>query len=138
MLSIVVIGVVFEVQVVLHAMLTARSTMDAHTACNQFRSFAEVFGLLELPTDLPAMGNGGGGANNTLTMNSAIASLNGLKVGQTISTCPLTMQQQHMCKGRAQPPLLLHSANPCYGSMKPMQQRLKLTEMRTNSSMKPR
>jgi hypothetical protein len=52
MLNIVVKGVVFEVQVVLHAMLVARTAMDAHTAYNQFRSFAEVFRLLELSTDL--------------------------------------------------------------------------------------
>jgi hypothetical protein len=53
MLNIVVNGkVVFEVQVVLHAMLVARKALDAHTAYNQFRSFAEVFGLLELPMEI--------------------------------------------------------------------------------------
>jgi hypothetical protein len=53
MLNIVVNGkVVFEVQVVLHAMLVARSAMDAHIAYNQFRSFAEVFGLLKLSMEV--------------------------------------------------------------------------------------
>jgi hypothetical protein len=57
MLNIVVNGkVAFEVQVVLHAMLVARKALDAHTAYNQFRSFAEVFRLLEL-----SMGVVGGG-----------------------------------------------------------------------------
>jgi hypothetical protein len=57
MLNIVVNGkVVFEVQVVLHAMLVARKALDAHTAYNQFRSFAEVFGLLELPMKVVAGG----------------------------------------------------------------------------------
>ena len=55
MLNIVVNGkVVFEVQVVLRAMLAARSAMDAHKAYNQFRSFAEVFGLLELSMEAVA------------------------------------------------------------------------------------
>ena len=65
MLNIVVNGkVVFEVQVVLHAMLVARKALDAHTAYNQFRSFAEVFGLLELPMEIEvaaAEGSGDGG-----------------------------------------------------------------------------
>jgi ankyrin repeat protein len=63
MLNIVVNGkVVFEVQVVLHAMLVARSAMEAHTAYNQFRSFAEVFGLLELSMEVVATAavDGGG------------------------------------------------------------------------------
>jgi hypothetical protein len=55
MLNIVVNGkVIFEVQVVLHAMLVARKALDAHTAYNQFRSFAEVFGLLELSMEVVA------------------------------------------------------------------------------------
>jgi hypothetical protein len=60
MLNILVNGkVVFEVQVVLRAMLAARSAMDAHKAYNQFRSFAEVFGLLELPMEVVSAGDGG-------------------------------------------------------------------------------
>jgi hypothetical protein len=52
MLNIVVNSVVFEVQVVLQAMYTARTAMKAHLAYNQFRSFAEVFGLLELSMEV--------------------------------------------------------------------------------------
>lgn len=48
MLNVAINGVVFEVQVVLHAMLVARKALDAHKAYNQFRSFAEVFNLLDL------------------------------------------------------------------------------------------
>lgn len=48
MLNVVVGGVIFEVQIVLHAMLVARTALDAHKAYNQFRSFAEIFDSMDL------------------------------------------------------------------------------------------
>ena len=48
MLNVVINGVIFEVQIVLRAMLVARTAPDAHKAYDQYRSFAEVFGLLDL------------------------------------------------------------------------------------------
>lgn len=62
MLNVAINGVVFEVQVVLHAMLVARKSLDAHKAYNQFRSFAEVIGLLDLSPQLEKHMLGGGGA----------------------------------------------------------------------------
>ena len=50
MVNIVVDGYAFEVQVVLKAMLVARTALDAHKAYNQFRSFQEVFQLLGIPS----------------------------------------------------------------------------------------
>jgi hypothetical protein len=52
MINIVVNEIVYEVQVVLQAMKKARTALDAHKAYNQFRSFAEVFALLKLSTDV--------------------------------------------------------------------------------------
>lgn len=46
MLNLQINDIVFEVQIVLRSMLVARTSMDAHKAYNQFRSFAEVFQLL--------------------------------------------------------------------------------------------
>ena len=53
MVNLDVNGVVFEVQIVLRSMLVARTSMDAHAAYNQFRSFAEVFDLLGIPQKGP-------------------------------------------------------------------------------------
>ena len=52
MLNVVIDGVIFEIQVVLTAMLTARKALDAHKAYNRFRCFSEVCALVgvELPT----------------------------------------------------------------------------------------
>lgn len=67
MLNVVVDGVVFEIQVVHSKMLGARKGMDAHKAYNQFRSFVEIFDLLDLDTELDQVdfgltgGSGGGG-----------------------------------------------------------------------------
>lgn len=52
MVNVVIDKVVFEVQVVLQAMLKVRGTLDGHAAYNQFRCFFEVFGLLGLSTDI--------------------------------------------------------------------------------------
>lgn len=52
MLNVVIKGVVFEVQIVLSALLGARTVLDAHKAYNQFRSFVEVFDLLDLSPEL--------------------------------------------------------------------------------------
>jgi hypothetical protein len=46
MLNVVVDGIIFEIQVVLTSMLTARAALDAHKAYNQFRSFSEVLELV--------------------------------------------------------------------------------------------
>jgi hypothetical protein len=54
MLNIAVNGMIFEVQIVLHSMYVARGALDAHKAYNQFRCFAEVFGMLGLPYELDA------------------------------------------------------------------------------------
>ena len=64
MLNVVINGVVFEVQVVLDSMLVARTALDAHKAYNQFRCFAEVFGMLGLSTSI-SVGGGGGSSRNT-------------------------------------------------------------------------
>merc|ERR1711935_576209 len=63
MLNLVIDGVVFEVQVVHSKMLGARKGMDAHKAYNQFRSFVEIFDMLDLDTELGQVdfGTGGGG-----------------------------------------------------------------------------
>ena len=52
MLNLVIDGVVFEVQVVHSKMLGARKGMDAHKAYNQFRSFVEMFDMLDFDTKL--------------------------------------------------------------------------------------
>lgn len=59
MLNLVINGVVFEVQIVLRAMLGARKVLDAHKAYNQFRSFVEVFDLLDLSPELDQHAIGG-------------------------------------------------------------------------------
>jgi hypothetical protein len=72
MLNIVVNGkVVFEVQVVLHAMLVARTALDAHTAYNQFRSFAEVFGLLEISMEIELAAADGNGDDSWVVGDAA-------------------------------------------------------------------
>ena len=62
MLNVVIDGVIFEIQVVLTAMLTARKALDAHKAYNRFRCFSEVFQLagveLNLPQDTATEGGG--------------------------------------------------------------------------------
>lgn len=67
MLNVVINDVVFEVQVVLHAMLVARTALDAHKAYNQFRSFGEIFDLLDLDPEVRGAGldDGGGGDGST-------------------------------------------------------------------------
>ena len=52
MVNVAINGVIFEIQIVLHSMYVARSALDAHTAYNKFRCFAEVFGILKLPFEL--------------------------------------------------------------------------------------
>lgn len=52
MLNLVINGVVFEVQIVHSKMLAARKGLDAHKAYNQYRSFAEVFDMLDLDAQL--------------------------------------------------------------------------------------
>lgn len=52
MLNLVINNVVFEVQVVLTAMLNVRGTLDAHAAYNQFRCFTEIFALLGLSAEI--------------------------------------------------------------------------------------
>lgn len=52
MLNVVIKGVVFEVQIVLSALLGARTVLESHKAYNKFRSFAEVFDLLDLSPEL--------------------------------------------------------------------------------------
>ena len=58
MLNLVINDIVFEVQIVLSALLGARTVLDAHKAYNQFRSFIEVFDLLDIS---PEFGRGNGG-----------------------------------------------------------------------------
>ena len=55
-------GIVFEVQIVHTKMLGARTGMDAHKAYNQFRSFFEIFDMLDIDTKLDevVVGEGGG------------------------------------------------------------------------------
>lgn len=53
---------VFEVQAVHSKMLAAQKGLDAHKAYNQFRSFAEIFGMLDLGAQLATVdGRVGGG-----------------------------------------------------------------------------
>lgn len=53
MFNLVINDVIFEVQITHSKMLGARKGMDAHKAYNQFRSFAEIFNMLDLD---PGMG----------------------------------------------------------------------------------
>ena len=59
MLNLVINGIVFEVQIVHSKMLAARKGLDAHKAYNQFRSFAEIFGMLDLDPELNTVVAGG-------------------------------------------------------------------------------
>lgn len=59
MLNLVINGIVFEVQIVHTKMLAARKGLDAHKAYNQFRSFAEIFDMLDLDPGLNTVVAGG-------------------------------------------------------------------------------
>merc|ERR1712195_51955 len=66
MLDLVINGISFAVQVVHSKMLAARKGLDAHKAYNQFRSFAEIFDMLDLDPGLGQVDvgtdfDGGGG-----------------------------------------------------------------------------
>ena len=70
MLNLVINGIVFEVQIVHSKMLAARKGLNAHKAYNQFRSFAEIFDLLDLdPTLSSAVGGDGGGGDDGVNVN---------------------------------------------------------------------
>ena len=51
-LNLMIEGVLFEVQIVIHAMLSIRTRSEMCQAYNEFRSIVEVFEMLTLPTGL--------------------------------------------------------------------------------------
>ena len=66
--------VVFEIQVVLTAMLNARRSMDAHRTYNQFRCFVEVFALLGIDPELGRIENERT-SNDSATLNAKVEQL---------------------------------------------------------------
>ena len=82
MLNLVINGIVFEVQIVHTKMLGARTGMDAHKAYNQFRSFFEIFDMLDIDTELDkvVVGEGGAAAANDEELAAVRAELEQLKL----------------------------------------------------------
>lgn len=77
MLNLLVDEVVFEVQIVLRSMLTARAALDAHQAYSEFRSFAEVFTLLGLSPKIEDDGGDVGTINDVSHLKIVVGSLRG-------------------------------------------------------------